>query len=48
MLRHRLLVALLALGAIGGFTAGFASVHRHHHHACGAGHEASAAAEDGR
>jgi hypothetical protein len=38
-MRHRLLVTLLALGAIGGYAAGFASLHAHHrHHACCAGH----------
>lgn len=31
LLRHRLLVGVLALGTLGGFGAGFASVHHHCH-----------------
>jgi hypothetical protein len=32
MIRHRILIALLALGTVGGYAAGFASLHHHHRH----------------
>ncbi len=31
-LRERMLILLLALGTVGGFAGGIASIHRHHHH----------------
>jgi len=31
-LREKALIALLALGTVGGFACGFASLHRHGHH----------------
>ena len=43
-MRHRILVTVLALGAIGGYAAGFASIHAHHHRACCAGHSETKAA----
>jgi hypothetical protein len=33
-MRHRLLVVLLAAGALGGYASGFASLARHHRSAC--------------
>jgi hypothetical protein len=33
-MRHRLLVVLLAAGAIGGYASGFASLARHHRSGC--------------
>ncbi|NMO20364.1 hypothetical protein, partial [Pyxidicoccus fallax] len=38
MRRHRLLIVLLALGTVGGYASGFASLaRRHHHHRCHTG-----------
>ncbi|CAM3182380.1 hypothetical protein G4177_10025 [Corallococcus sp. ZKHCc1 1396] len=33
-MRHRLLVVLLAAGALGGYASGFASLSRHHRASC--------------
>jgi hypothetical protein len=44
-MRHRILVAVLALGAIGGFAAGFASLHAHHRACCSGHHDSNASAE---
>ncbi|RKG91911.1 hypothetical protein D7V97_41400 [Corallococcus sp. CA053C] len=33
-MRHRLLVVLLAAGALGGYASGFASLARHHRSSC--------------
>lgn len=35
--RRRLLIVLLALGTVGGFSSGFAHVARHHRHSCHSG-----------
>jgi hypothetical protein len=44
-MRHRILIAVLALGAIGGFAAGFASMHAHHRACCAGHHDGTASAE---
>jgi hypothetical protein len=36
-MRRRLLIVLLALGTVGGYTSGFASVARYRHHRCHSG-----------
>ncbi|RKH17247.1 hypothetical protein D7Y13_40270 [Corallococcus praedator] len=36
-MRHRLLVVLLAAGALGGYASGFASLSRHHRAPCHSG-----------
>jgi hypothetical protein len=45
-MRHRILVAVLALGTIGGFAAGFASLHAQHRGCCAAHHEPTASGSD--
>ena len=44
-MRHRILIAVLALGAIGGFAAGFASLHAHHRACCSGHHDGTASVE---
>ena len=42
-MRRRILIAVLAVGAIGGYAHGFASLHAHHHAACCLSHHGATA-----
>jgi hypothetical protein len=42
MVRRKILIAVLALGTVGGYAAGFASLHAHHAACCRAHHGALA------
>ena len=44
-MKRRILIAVLAFGAIGGYAAGFASLHAHHRACCAAHHDGTAAVE---